>query len=109
LLAGTSLLGHHNDASVLEGVLRTLHRQRRVKRDLMDFCLRLHVESLQFIKDLLEIQPVFCQDEDRFIMLGMSFKLRVLVVCHCYRLNDKVIRLVSARRANRKEAAIYWR
>ena len=53
--------------------------------------------------------PDHSEEEDRFIMLGMSFKLRVLVVCHCYRLDDKVIRIVSARRANKKEAAIYWR
>ena len=53
--------------------------------------------------------PDHSEDEDRFIMLGMSFKLRVLVVCHCYRLDDKVIRIVSARRANKKETAIYWR
>ena len=60
-----------------------------------------------------EAQTVFldenAMDEDRFIMLGMSFKLRVLVVCHCYRLDDKVIRIVSARKANNKEAGVYWR
>ena len=53
--------------------------------------------------------PDHSEDEDRFIMLGMSLKLRVLVVCHCYRLDDKVIRIVSARKANKKEAAIYRR
>ena len=53
--------------------------------------------------------PDHSEDEDRFIMLGMSFRLRVLVVCHCYRLDDKVIRIVSARRANKKEATVYWR
>ncbi len=53
--------------------------------------------------------PDHSEDEDRFIMLGMSFKLRVLVVCHCYRSDDKVIRIVSARKANRKESAAYWR
>jgi len=53
--------------------------------------------------------PDHSEDEDRFIMLGMSFKLRLLVVCHCYRSDDKVIRIVSARRANKKEATIYWR
>lgn len=51
--------------------------------------------------------PDHSEDEDRFIMLGMSFKLRVLVVCHCYRLDDKVICIVSARKANKKEAAVY--
>jgi hypothetical protein len=53
--------------------------------------------------------PDHSEDEDRFIMLGMSFKLRVLVVCHCYRLDDRVIRIISARKANKKEAAIYRR
>lgn len=52
--------------------------------------------------------PDHSQDEDRFIMLGMSFRLRVLLVCHCYRSNDKVIRIVSARKANKKEANAYW-
>jgi uncharacterized DUF497 family protein len=53
--------------------------------------------------------PDHSEDEDRFIMLGMSLKLRVLVVCHCYRSDDKVIRIVSARKANKIESAAYWR
>jgi len=53
--------------------------------------------------------PDHSTEEDRFIMLGMDFKLRVLVVCHCYRIDDAVIRIISARKANRKEEAAYWR
>lgn len=53
--------------------------------------------------------PDHSQDEDRFIMLGMSFRLRVLVVCHCYRKDDMVIRIVSARKADKHEAKNYWR
>jgi uncharacterized protein len=53
--------------------------------------------------------PDHSQDENRFIMLGMSFKLRVLVVCHCYRKNDTVIRIISARKADKHEAGDYWR
>jgi hypothetical protein len=53
--------------------------------------------------------PDHSDDEDRFIMLGLSFQLRVLVVCHCYRSDDQIIRIISARKANRKEAAAYWR
>lgn len=53
--------------------------------------------------------PDHSQDEDRFIMLGMSFKLRVLVVCHCHRKNDTVIRIISARKADKHEAKGYWR
>lgn len=53
--------------------------------------------------------PDHSQDGDRFIMLGMSFKLRVLVVCHCHRKNDTVIRIISARKADKHEAMGYWR
>jgi uncharacterized DUF497 family protein len=53
--------------------------------------------------------PDHSEDEDRFIMLGMSFRLRVLVVCHCYRADDSIIRIISARRANKEEAKDYWR
>jgi uncharacterized DUF497 family protein len=53
--------------------------------------------------------PDHSEEEDRFIMLGVSFKLRVLVVCHCYRENDEVIRLISARKADKEECKDYER
>ena len=53
--------------------------------------------------------PDHSEDEDRFILLGLSFRLRVLVVCHCYRVNDTMIRIISARRADRTETEDYWR
>ena len=46
-------------------------------------------------------------DEERFILLGLSALLRVLVVCHCYRESDDVIRIISARKANRAERRQY--
>ena len=52
--------------------------------------------------------PDHSDDEDRFLMLGMSFTLRVLVVCHCYLADDSVIRIISARKANKREQADYW-
>ena len=51
--------------------------------------------------------PEHSEDEDRFIMLGFSFKLRMLVVCYCYRENDTVIRIISARKATNKERLNY--
>jgi uncharacterized DUF497 family protein len=51
--------------------------------------------------------PDHSDDEDRFILLGMSEHLHILVVCHCYRENDSVIRLISARKANKHERAYY--
>lgn len=53
--------------------------------------------------------PDHSEEGDRFIMLGISFKLRVLVVCHCYKESDSVIRIISARKATRQEAQHYGR
>ena len=53
--------------------------------------------------------PDHSEDEDRFLLLGMSFKLRVLVVCHCFRESESVVRIISARKANKTEELDYWR
>jgi len=53
--------------------------------------------------------PDHSEEEDRFIMLGLSLKLRALVVCHCFRLDDRSIRIISARKADKREAAAYGR
>ncbi len=58
---------------------------------------------------LLIGDPDHSGDEDRFILLGMSASLRVLVVCHCYREEDEVIRIVSARKADKLEHEDYAR
>ena len=49
------------------------------------------------------------EEEDRFILLGLSSSLRMLVVCHCYREGEGLIRIISARKANRKEREFYNR
>ena len=53
--------------------------------------------------------PDHSQAEDRFIILGISCTMRVLVVCHCYKENDIQIRIISARKADKKEQKQYWR
>ena len=53
--------------------------------------------------------PDHSQDEERFILLGMSARLRVLVVCHCFRESESVIRIISARKADSTEQEEYWR
>ena len=60
-------------------------------------------KSLQFF------DPDHSKDEERFILLGMSVKLRSLVVCHCFREKDNVIRIISARKADSQEQLEYWR
>ena len=51
--------------------------------------------------------PAHSQDEDRFIILGYSERARMLLVCHCYRNGDSLIRIISARKANNKESELY--
>lgn len=60
--------------------------------------------------DALRIyDPDHSETEDRFILLGMSTHLRILVVCHCYREIDETVRIISARKATAKESAEYIR
>ena len=56
---------------------------------------------------LLLDDPEHSRAEERFILLGLSAALRLLVVVHCYRADDGVIHLISARKATRSERAQY--
>ena len=51
--------------------------------------------------------PDHSDDEDRFVLLGMDRALRLLLVCHCYRSEGNVIRIISARKAISKESKFY--
>lgn len=51
--------------------------------------------------------PDHSDEEDRFILLGLSSQLRLLVVCHCYREDEDTIRIISARKATRSEQRAY--
>ncbi|MBW7923740.1 MAG: BrnT family toxin [Burkholderiaceae bacterium] len=51
--------------------------------------------------------PDHSEDEERFILLGLSGTLRLLVVCHCYRSKGNLIRIISARKATARESRSY--
>ncbi len=51
--------------------------------------------------------PEHSDGEDRFVLVGLSTSLRILVVCHCYRRADEAVRIISARKANRVEQHHY--
>lgn len=61
-------------------------------------------ESARLVAD-----PDHSDDESRFILLGLSIRLRVLVICHCYRQPSDAIRIISARRADPSEQRDYAR
>lgn len=51
--------------------------------------------------------PDHSDEEERFVILGLSASLRILMVCHCYREDDEVIRIISARKASASERRQY--
>ena len=51
--------------------------------------------------------PDHSAEEERFVLLGLSSSLRLLVVAHCYRSADSIIRIISARRATKAEERSY--
>jgi uncharacterized protein len=59
-------------------------------------------ENARFMSD-----PDHSDEEDRFVLLGLSSQLRLLVVCHCYREEPETIRIISARKADRSERHEY--
>lgn len=51
--------------------------------------------------------PDHSEDEDRFVLLGLSHQIQLLMVCHCYREEGDVIRIISARKAGKSEIKQY--
>lgn len=52
--------------------------------------------------------PEHSEQEERFIILGTSYKANLLVVCHCYKQSETVIRIISARKATKIETKQYF-
>ena len=68
-------------------------------------------EALTVFYDEYAIQfydPEHSESEDRFILLGTSFKSKALVVCHCFREKETKVRIISARKADKDEQQVYW-
>lgn len=51
--------------------------------------------------------PVHSQEEERFLIIGLTKETRLCIVSHCYRQNDAIVRIISARKATKKETAYY--
>jgi uncharacterized DUF497 family protein len=52
--------------------------------------------------------PDNSDQEERFILLGLSLQPQVLVVCHCFKESETVVRIISARKADKVEERAYW-
>jgi hypothetical protein len=51
--------------------------------------------------------PDHSDDEDRFVLMGLSLSLKVVLVCHCYLEQENMIRIISARKATTHESKQY--
>ncbi len=70
----------------------------------------LEAQTVFYDEHAIEFSDLEHSDgEDRFLLLGLSLRLRVLLICHCYRESESIIRIISARKATRKERAVYVR
>ncbi len=58
-------------------------------------------------RSVLFDDPEHSEYEDRFLIIGITYAEKVCIVSHCYRGEDDVIRIISARKATRKEKEFY--
>jgi uncharacterized DUF497 family protein len=66
-------------------------------------------QTIFFDEDAIEYyDPDHSEDEDRFLMLGLSYRIRVLVVSYCLRREGAEIRIISSRKATKKEQEVYF-
>ena len=59
------------------------------------------------IKAVLLYDENHSETEDRFNIIGMSQLSKLLIVCHCYRESDTIIRIISARKSTTEESKYY--
>jgi uncharacterized protein len=81
-------------------------KQRRTKRN-----IKISFEEARTVfydeNAILFFDEEHSDEEERYIMLGYSDNLKMLVVCHCYIQNREVIRIYSARKATKNEQRYY--
>ena len=65
-------------------------------------------QTVFFDENAIEFfDPDHSEDEDRFLMLGLSYRVRILVVSYCLLKDDSEIRIISARKATKNEQKVY--
>jgi uncharacterized protein len=85
--------------------------RRKARSNLLKHGVSFEEAQTVFLDDSARLidDPDHSGEEERFVLLGYSFRAGCLIVSHCYRESDSVIRLISARRATAHEEEVYWR
>jgi hypothetical protein len=84
---------------------------RKAKQNIKKHKVSFEEASTVFYDDksIEYFDPDHSKSEERFLMLGASWRLRTLVVSYCLRKKGKEIRIISARKATKKETQSYIR
>jgi len=84
---------------------------RKAKQNIKKHRVHFEEASTVFFDENARLihDPAHSAKEDRIVLLGLSCKLRLLVVCHCYRGKEGFIRIISARKADKQEQKQYGR
>ena len=56
---------------------------------------------------ILIFDEIHSEHEDRFLLIGFSYRANILIVCRCYRNNNSIIKIISARKATKEESKLY--
>jgi hypothetical protein len=82
---------------------------KKAAANLKKHCVSFEEARTVFLDERAKLidDPDHSSDEDRFVLLGISGLLRILLVCHCYRQQGQTIRIISARKASPGEARQY--
>jgi uncharacterized DUF497 family protein len=85
--------------------------RRKARSNLVKHDVSFEEAETVFLDDSARLidDPDHSEEEQRFVLLGYSFRARCLIVNHCYLESNSVIRLISARRATAQEEEMYWR
>ncbi|MEP7354577.1 MAG: BrnT family toxin [Acidobacteriota bacterium] len=85
--------------------------QRKARSNLAKHRVSFEEAKTAFLDENARLidDPDHSEDEERLLLLGYSFQARCLIVTHCYRHSNSVIRMISARRATPSEEQTYWR
>lgn len=91
--------------------LRFIWDPKKARSNLRKHGVAFEEAETAFLDDhaILMFDSKHSEQEDRFLLIGMSFSLRLLLVCHCEHDDSDTIRIISARRATRTESEFYRR
>ena len=92
------------------GNIQFAWNQRKARSNLAKHGISFEEAQTVFWDEIAKLidDPDHSEHEERVLLLGYSWQSRCLVVVHCYREADSVIRLISARRATPREEDMYW-